>query len=38
MNWGKRSFGLRKQKIALKKLGKQINGKLNTVGSADENK
>jgi hypothetical protein len=36
-----RSSGLIKQKVALKykrKLRKQINGKFNNTGSADENK
>jgi hypothetical protein len=33
INWGERSSGLMKQKIALKTK-KQINGKLNNIGSA----
>jgi hypothetical protein len=34
----KRQSGLMKQKIALKTKKIKINGKLNNIGSADENK
>jgi hypothetical protein len=39
INWGERSSGLVTQNIALKdkkKLGTQINGKLNNIGSAEK--